>query len=84
MRYLIGLLLVMAGAVIVWKSEWIYRNFGEVAWAEKHLGTEGGTRLFYKLLGLAVIFLGFFVISGIWELLLGGFVRLLGLTPPPE
>jgi len=84
MRFLIGTLLVIAGVVIVWKSEWIYREFGEVDWAEKHLGTEGGSRLFYKLIGLVVIFLGFFIISGIWDLLLGGFVRLLGLTPPTE
>lgn len=83
MRWLIGIFLIIAGGIIVWKSEWIYRNLGEVSWAEQRLGTEGGSRLFYKLMGLAVIFLGFFVISGIWELLLGGFARLLGLTSPP-
>jgi hypothetical protein len=84
MRFIISLFLIIVGAAIVWRSEWLYREFGEIEWAERHLATEGGSRLFYKLVGLAVIFLGFFVLSGIWDLLLGGFVRLLGLTPPIE
>lgn len=84
MRFLISLFLIIAGAAIVWKSEWLYREFGENEWAERHLGTEGGTRLFYKLIGLGVMFLGFFVLSGIWDLLLGGFARLLGLGSSAE
>lgn len=78
-RVLIGILITIGGFIIVWKSENILRTFGYVAWAEEHLGTEGGSRLFYKLIGIAFIFLGFFVISGIWYDLLNAFVGLFGL-----
>ncbi len=43
------------------------QNFGTVAWAEEHLGTSGGTRLFYKLLGLIGIFIGFIVLTNMWQ-----------------
>jgi len=65
------------GFVIVWKSEWILQNFGTVAWAEAKLGTEGGTRIFYKLIGLAVIFLAILYMTGLIEgIILGIFSRL--------
>ncbi|HBV57987.1 MAG TPA: hypothetical protein DEB73_01860 [Candidatus Magasanikbacteria bacterium] len=65
--WLIG---VGSGFLIIWKSEWLYQNFGTVAWAEEHLGTEGGSRLFYKLFGLVLIFISFLGVSG----LLGGMI----------
>ena len=58
------------GFLIIWKSEWLYQNFGTVAWAEEHLGTEGGSRLFYKLFGLMMIFVSFLGVSGF----LGGLI----------
>jgi hypothetical protein len=78
-RVLIGIGIVLGGFMIVWKSEWILRNFGRVDWAEEHLAIQGGSRLFYKLIGLAFILLGFFVISGIWYDLLNAFASLIGL-----
>ena len=78
-RVLVGIFITAAGFVIVWKSEWFLRNLGRVEWAEKHLGFEGGSRLFYKLLGIIIIFLGLFVISGIWQDILESFARLFGL-----
>ncbi len=65
--WLIG---VAIGFLIVWKSEWLYQNFGTVSWAEQHLGTEGGTRLFYKLFGFVIIIISMLGVSG----LLGGLV----------
>lgn len=65
--WLIGIVL---GFLIVWKSEWLYQNFGSVGWAEAHLGVEGGTRLFYKLVGFAIIIISMLGVSG----LLGGLV----------
>ena len=67
---LLWLIGVGAGFLLIWKSEWLYQNFGTVAWAEEHLGTEGGSRLFYKLFGLAMIFISFLGVSG----LLGGMI----------
>jgi len=61
---------------MAWKSEWILNNFGRVAWAEKHLGMEGGTRLFYKLLGIVIILGGLSVMTGLWNDILGGIVKL--------
>lgn len=67
MRYLWAILGVAIGAFIVVKSEWFYQNFGTVNWAEQHLGAEGGSRLFYKLVGLAIILLSFLLVSGLLE-----------------
>ncbi len=46
---------VVLGALLVLKSDWIVNIFGRVYWAEQYLGSEGGTRLFWKLVGLAII-----------------------------
>ncbi|MBI4281151.1 hypothetical protein HY628_03060 [Candidatus Uhrbacteria bacterium] len=59
MRYFIGILAVLLGFLMIWKSEWLLQQFGRISWAEEHLGGEGGTRLFFKLLGLAIIIFSF-------------------------
>ncbi len=68
LRILGGVALMAIGTVFVIKSEWLLRNFGTVAWAEEHLGFEGGSRLFYKLLGVLVAIIGILMATG----LLGG------------
>lgn len=81
MRYVWGLIGVAIGGLIVAKSEWFFQNFGAVPWAEQHLGSEGGTRFFYKLIGLAIILISFLLVSGILEgLLLSIFGRLFGFA----
>lgn len=70
MRIFLGILAIAIGFMIVWKTEWLLNFFGRVNWAEKHLGYEGGTRLFYKLIGILVIFIGIFAATN----LLGGIV----------
>ncbi len=80
MRIILGLLGVALGALIVIKSEAIYRAFGAIPWAEAHLGAEGGSRLFYQLFGIAVIFFSFLYITGMLEgFFLGTFGRLFGI-----
>ena len=64
-KIIIGLIIVVFGTVMVFKSEWFFQNFGSVAWAEENLGTSGGSRLFYKLLGLALIFVGMLVATNL-------------------
>ncbi|MFH1837892.1 MAG: hypothetical protein ABH808_00095 [Candidatus Kuenenbacteria bacterium] len=64
-QIIIGLLMVGFGFLLVAKTEWFLRICGCVAWAEKWLGTDGGTRLFYKLLGLLFCFLGFLTMTGL-------------------
>ncbi len=79
LRVFLGIGIVAVGFVFVWKTEWFLRNLGRVEWAEKHLGFEGGSRLFYKLMGIVIIFLGFFVISGIWHDIMNSFAGLFGI-----
>ena len=63
-RYIIGTLGLLAGFALIWKTNWIVANFGKVDWAEKHLGAEGGTWLFWKLMGILVIIIALLGISG--------------------
>ncbi len=80
MRYIISIIGVAVGAIIVIKSEKIFNALGTVEWAERKLGTEGGSRLFYKLVGLGVILISFFYMSGILQSIgLAIFGRLFGL-----
>jgi hypothetical protein len=63
MKYLVGIILIGVGFIIIWKSDWLMENIGRIDWAEQHLGMDGGTRLFYKLIGVAII-LGAFLLMG--------------------
>ncbi|MEK7623345.1 MAG: hypothetical protein AAB408_01580 [Patescibacteria group bacterium] len=80
MTYIIGILAIGVGTLIIFKTEWILENFGSSAWAEAHLGTEGGSRLFYKLIGLAFIILSIMGMTGLLgEVIIGIFGSLFGL-----
>ncbi|HZJ41570.1 MAG TPA: hypothetical protein VFD51_00955 [Patescibacteria group bacterium] len=60
----IGLALLAGGAYLVIKTEWFINNVGRIAWFEAKLGSEGGSRLGYKLVGLIIILIGVIVITG--------------------
>lgn len=62
MQFLVMLIGIAIGFLIIWKSEWILEQFGRIDWAEIHLG--GGTRLFWKLVGLAIILLSLLYFTG--------------------
>jgi hypothetical protein len=64
-RIIIGLLMLAAGAGMAIKANWLYSQFGSISFAEKYLGTSGGTRLFYKLLGTLIVFVGFLVVTNL-------------------
>lgn len=64
-RIILGLLIMAVGFHMVWKAEVYLSYFGRIPFAEEHLGLEGGTRLFYKLLGVALCFLGMFVATNL-------------------
>lgn len=55
---------------MVMRSEWFLSFFGRIDWAEIHLGSEGGTRVFYKLLGMITILISLMVMTGMIEGLL--------------
>ncbi|MFA6423728.1 MAG: hypothetical protein WCV83_00245 [Candidatus Magasanikbacteria bacterium] len=67
MRYFIGIICVIVGSLLVLKTEWFHENFGTIGWAEEHLGTSGGSRLLYKLLGLVAIFIGFLLVTNMFQ-----------------
>jgi len=71
MNILIGLIMIVIGALIVIKSEALLSSFGRIAFFEKYLGTSGGSRLGYKLVGMLVVFIGILVAVD----LIGGFLE---------
>lgn len=70
MKYIVGILAIVFGTLMVIKTEWFLENFGSNAWAEQHLGADGGSRLMYKLIGLAIIIIAMLGVTG----LLGGII----------
>ncbi len=72
MQIIFGLIVALLGIGVVFKTEWILENFGTNTWAEDTLGTSGGSRLLYKLIGLIMIFFGFLLITGLFQSFLMG------------
>lgn len=63
----LGIIILAIGVILVIKTEWFLENFGRISWFEKVLGTEGGSRLGYKLLGVLAIFIGIILATGSGE-----------------
>jgi hypothetical protein len=61
---ILGAVIMVPGIFLVIKTEWFVNNFGRLAWFEEKLGSEGGTRLGYKLFGLLFLFIGIIVLTG--------------------
>lgn len=61
---ILGIIFIAVGLLFVIKTESFLRNFGRIGFFEQHLGTEGGSRLGYKLMGLFIIFLGMLMVTG--------------------
>ena len=66
LRILIGMMVAGVGSFMVIRTETILGFFGTVDWAEQKLGG-GGTRLFYKLLGILIVFVGFMIATNLWN-----------------
>lgn len=63
--------MAVAGALITIKSEKMLEFFGRIAFFEDKLGSSGGSRLGYKLVGVLIFFLGILTMTG----LIGGFLE---------
>ncbi len=82
-RVIIGFLLAGAGFVLVWKAEWFHVNFGTIGWAEEKMGSMGGSRLLYKLIGLLFLLIGFLAITNLHQqFFVSVFGSLFGLKKP--
>lgn len=66
-----GIIIVIIGALITIKSEGMLNTFGRIGFFEKYLGTEGGSRLGYKIIGLLIFFIGMLVMTN----MLSGFLE---------
>ena len=62
MKFLFFLVLVAGGMGMVVYSFQIVRTFGHMEWAERYLGS-GGSYLAWKLIGMALIIGGFWVLA---------------------
>jgi hypothetical protein len=67
MKIIGGLILMALGTLIIIKTEFLLENFGRIAWFEEKLGSEGGSRLGYKLIGLIIIFFGLLLTTGMFN-----------------
>ena len=70
MNYFIGALGTIAGFMLVWKTTAVYNFTGQIEFAEKYLGTEGGSRLFIKLVGIIIIIIAWMYMFNMGESIL--------------
>ena len=56
MKYFLSILFILIGLLMTIKSERMLKMFGYSEWAETKLASWGGSRTFYKLLGLIFVF----------------------------
>jgi hypothetical protein len=82
MRIIGGLLLMIGGFLVTWKAEAMYQSLGPVAWAEEKLGRNGGSRLFYRLLGLGISLVGIMMATNLLESLIFGPITRLFVRGP--
>ena len=67
MHILLGLFIIIAGTLLTWKSEWIFNNFGTIAFFEKYFHSAGGGRFGYKIVGIVAVFVGVLILTNIHQ-----------------
>lgn len=67
MTFIVGIILLIIGFSFIVRTEWLVNNIGRIAFFEQKLGTSGGTRLGYKLMGILIIFIGFLCVTGMFD-----------------
>ncbi len=71
MKFLIGFIMLIVGAFMTAKASKFLAFFGRIEFFETKLGTAGGSRLGYQLIGLGLIFLGILMMTGMINGFLG-------------
>ena len=66
-RIFVGLLITIVSFLLLRYNEWLILQIGIWPWAEKWFGTEGGTRLAYRLIAVFGVIIGLLVITGLHE-----------------
>jgi hypothetical protein len=68
MRFFFGMLGIVVGFLMVWKTQFFLQTFGRIPWAEEHLRHGwGGSWMGYKLLGLIIIFGSLLYMMGVLQ-----------------
>ncbi len=78
-RIPLGIIVMLIGFWMVLKTEKVLSWFGEVPFAEEKFGP-GGSRFFYKLLGVLVTFIGIFIATNVISDILESTARVLTNT----
>ena len=68
---LLGIAVMVVGFLIVWKTDALYEWLGVSDFAERKFGP-GGSRFFYKLIGIGVVFVGIFIATNLINSILHG------------
>lgn len=75
-RVPLGLGVMVIGYLIVKKTEVVFGWFGTNDFAEKTFG-EGGSRFFYKLIGIFIVFIGMMIATNVISDMLTSIAKLL-------
>jgi hypothetical protein len=79
MKIIVFIASLILGLFLVIKTEKMLDFFGPNEWAEEKLGMYGGSRLFYKTLGIIIILAGTMYLTGwLQDLLLAIFAPMVG------
>ncbi len=81
LRIPFGLVIMIIGFLVVKKTMVIYSWFGANDFAEEKFG-QGGSYFFYKLIGVLIVFIGIFIVTGVANDILSSVGRLLTNTKP--
>ena len=67
MHFIYGLIGMVIGGAMVIYADALLNTFGRMDFFDRFLGTFGGTRLGYKLIGLIVFFLSLIMFIGLFD-----------------
>ena len=59
-----SIIAIVIGFFLTWKAYAVFKMIGRIPWAEKYLASFGGTDGMIRLLGIVIIIIAFFYVSG--------------------
>ena len=65
-RIILGIIVLLMGVGVIWKTRAIVGFFGHIEWAERKLGG-GGTYLIYKTVGIILCIWGMLYATNLWD-----------------
>jgi len=59
-----GIIAIVIGFFLAWKAYAVFKMIGRIDWAERHLESMGRTPGLIRIIGIALIIIGFLYMSG--------------------